>query len=191
MGDLARVGRSIRHCFVKENGQRFYGQLLKPPMSQTRTSSFFNPRRILKVDQNQAIENGDVFQLLDGEWGLCFDNTEGYYRDAIYRTFGVIVLDKELPWKRRLVEIDPLTKLEKTVGYKDMGKLRCSLEFIANEDDSLKVPQPRYRLLCGKKILPGDLIAGEISIRHVERVAGISLALVRGRVLGKGNEQVE
>ena len=187
MGDLARAGKSIRHCFIKENGQRFYGQLIKPPMSQTRTSSFFNPRRILKVDRNQDVNNGDVFQLLDGEWGLCFDNTEGYYRDVIYRTFGVIVLDRELSWKRRLVEIDPLTKLEKTVGYKDMGILRCSLEFIANEDDSLKVPQPRYRLLCGKKILPGDLVAGEISIRHVERVAGISLALVRGAILGKGN----
>lgn len=187
MGDLVRAGKSIRHCFIKENGQRFYGQLIKPPMSQTRTSSFFNPRRILKVDRNQDVNNGDVFQLLDGEWGLCFDNTEGYYRDVIYRTFGVIVLDRELSWKRRLVEIDPLTKLEKTVGYKDMGILRCSLEFIANEDDSLKVPQPRYRLLCGKKILPGDLVAGEISIRHVERVAGISLALVRGAILGKGN----
>lgn len=187
MGDLARAGKSIRHCFVKENGQRFYGQLIKPPMSQTRTSSFFNPRRILKVDRNQDVNNGDVFQLLDGEWGLCFDNTEGYYRDVIYRTFGVIVLDRELSWQRRIVEVDPLTKLEKTVGYKDMGILRCSLEFIANEDDSLKVPQPRYRLLCGKKILPGDLVAGEISIRHVERVAGISLALVRGAILGKGN----
>ena len=187
MGDLVRVGQSIRHCFVKENGQRFYGQLIKPPMSQTRTSSFFNPRRILKVDQNQDVNNGDVFQLLDGEWGLCFDNTEGYYRNVIYRTFGVIVLDRELTWKRRIVEVDPLTKLEKTVGYKDMGILRCSLEFIANEDDSLKVPQPRYRLLCGKKIMPGDLVAGEISIRHVERVAGISLALVRGAILGKGN----
>ena len=190
MGDLARAGKSIRHCFIKEDGHRFYGQLLKPPMSQTRTSSFFNPRRILKVDQNQDINNGDVFQLLDGEWGLCFDNPEGYYRDVIYRTFGIIILDRELSWKRRIVEIDPLTKLEKTVEYKDMGILRCALEFIANEDDSLKVPQPRYRLICGKDILPGDLVAGEISILHVERVAGVNLALVRGRILDKGNELV-
>lgn len=185
MGDLARVGKSIRHCFIKDNGVRFYGQLLKPPMSQTRTSSFFNPRRILKVDRNQNVNNGDVFQLLDGEWGLCFDNTEGYYRDAIYRTFGVIIMDREMKWQRRKVEIDPLTKMEKTVGYEDLGMLKCAMEFTAYTDDSLKVPQPRYRLVCGKNILPGDLLDDEITVNHVERVVGVNLAYLRGKVLGK------
>jgi hypothetical protein len=154
-------------------------------MSQTRTSSFFNPRRILKVDQFQDINNGEVFKLLDGEWGLTFDNTEGYFRDAIYRTFGVIVLDTEMTWKRRIAEIDPLTKLEKTACYKDLGKLRCSMEFMAYTDDSLKIPQPRYRLLCGKELLPGDILDDEITVQHVERVAGIRLAYVRGKNLGK------
>jgi hypothetical protein len=186
MGDLVRVGRSIRHCFVKEDGHRFYGQLLKPPMSQTRTSSFFNPRRILKVDQNQNIENGEVFKLLDGEWGLTFDNTEGYYRDVIYRTFGVIVVDSNLTWKRRISEIDPLTKLEKTVGYEDLGKLKCSMEFMSYTDDSLKIPQPRYRLLCGKEILPGDVLDDKITVQHVERMAGITMAYVRGVNIGRG-----
>ena len=184
MGDLARVGRSIRHRFMKENGQHFFGQLLKPPMSQTRTSSFFNPRRILKVDQKQNINNGDVFQLLDGEWGLCFDNTEGYYRDAIYRTFGVVVMDHVLRWKRRIVETDPLTKVEKTIGYKEMGPLRCALEFVAYSDDSLKIPQPRYRLICGKDIRPGDFLDDEITVQHVERVMGITVAYVRGKNIG-------
>lgn len=184
MGDIARAGKSIRHCFVKEDGTRFYGQLLKPPMSQTRTSSFFNPRRILKVDKYQHVNNGDVFQLEDGEWGLCFDNPEGYYRTMIYRTFGVIVMDRALRWKRRIVEIDPLTKLEKTEGYRNLGLLRCSMEFIAYNDDSLKIPQPRYRLLCGKDIYPGDVLDDEITVQHVERVQGINLAYVRGKVIG-------
>lgn len=185
MGDLAKVGTSIRHCFVKEDGSRFYGQLLKPPMSQTRTSSFFNPRRILKVDQKQDIKNGDVFQLEDGEWGLCFDNPEGYYRKLIYKTFGVIIMDREISWKRRIVTIDPLTKLEKVSEYQDLGLLKCSMEFIAYSDDSLKIPQPRYRLLCGKDILPGDLLDNEITVQHVERVQGVNLAYVRGKVIGK------
>lgn len=185
MGDLARVGRSIRHCFVKENGKRFYGQLLKPPMSQARTSSFFNPRRILKVDRKQDINNGDAFKLLDGEWGLCFDNTEGYYRDAIYRTFGVVVMDQALKWKRPVVEEDKLTKLKKTVDFEDKGRLLCSLEFIAYSDDSLKIPQPRYRLICGKEILPGDILDEEIEVQHVERVMGITVAYVRGKIIGR------
>lgn len=181
MGDLARVGKSIRHCFIKENGQRFYGQLLKPPMSQTRNSTFFNPRRILKVDRHQNINNGDVFQLLDGDWGLCFDNTEGYYRDAIYRTFGVVIMDSCLTWKRRVSEEDPLTRIKKTVGYQDMGKLRCSMEFVSYTDDSLKIPQPRYRIICGKDIKPGDFLDDKITVQHVERVMGINVAYVRGK----------
>lgn len=189
MGDLSRAGQSIRHCFIKDNGQRFYGCLLKPPMSQTRTSSFFNPRRILKVDLHQNVDNGDIFQLLDGEWGLCFDNTEGYYRDPIYRTFGVVVMDHALEWKRRLVEIDPLTKTEKVIGHKRIGLLRCSMEFIAYNDDSLKIPQPRYRIVCGKKLMPGDLLDNEITVQHVERVMGVTIAYVRGKVIGKAAEE--
>lgn len=184
MGDLARVGRSIRHCFVKEDGTRFYGQLLKPPMSQTRMSSFFNPRRILKVDQKQNINNGDAFKLLDGEWGLCFDNTEGYYRDPIYRTFGVVIMDQTMKWHRPILKTDPLTKLAKNSGFQDMGKLHCSMEFIAYSDDSLKISQPRYRLICGKEILPGDILDDQIEVQHVERVMGINVAYVRGKVIG-------
>lgn len=189
MGDLTRAGRAIRHCFIKDDGKRFYGCLLKPPMSQTRTSSFFNPRRILKVDRNQDVQNGDIFQLLDGEWGLCFDNTEGYYRDPIYRTFGVIVMDHEFTWKRRLVEVDPLTKAQKSVGHKKLGILRCSMEFIAYSDDSLKIPQPRYRIVCGKKLMPGDLLDDQITVQHVERVMGVTIAYVRGKVIGKAGEE--
>lgn len=181
MGDLHRVGRTLRHCFIKENGQRFYGQLLKPPMSQTRNSTFFNPRRILKVDKEQKINNGEVFQMMDGDWGLTFDNTEGYYRDSIYRTFGVIIMDSCLKWKRRISEIDPLTRQEKTVGYEDLGNLRCSMEFVAYSDDSLKIPQPRYRILCGKDIRPGDFLDDEITVQHVEHVMGITMAYVRGK----------
>lgn len=186
MGDLNRVGRYVRHIFTKEDGTRFYGQLLKPPMSQTRVSTFFNARRILKVDKYQKINNGDVFQLLDGEWGLCFDNTEGYFQqDAIYRTFGVIIMDRELEWKRRITAVDPLTRVEKTIGYQNLGKLKCSMEFIAYSDDSLKIPQPRYRILCGKQILPGDFLDNEITVQHVENVMGIVMAQVRGKNLTK------
>lgn len=181
MGDLKRVGRSIRHIFQKEDGSRFLGQLLKPPMSQTRNSSFFNPRRILKVDDKQRINNGDIFKLLDGDWGLCFDNTEGYYRDPIYRTFGVIILDHEMQWKRRKIEIDPLTRLEKTVGYETMKPFKCAMEFVAYTDDSLKIPQPRYRLLCNADIRPGDLLDEQITVQHVEHVMGVNLAYVRGK----------
>lgn len=73
----------------------------------------FNARRILKVDKFQNIKNGEIFQLAEGDWALTFDNTEGYYRDLIYLTYGVIILDTELSWKRRISEIDPATKLEK------------------------------------------------------------------------------
>lgn len=51
--------------------------------------------------------------MAEGDWALTFDNTEGYYRDLIYLTYGVIILDTELSWKRRISEIDPATKLEK------------------------------------------------------------------------------
>lgn len=187
MGDLARVGRSIRHCFVKENGQRFWGQLLKPPMSQTRTSSFFNPRRILKVDKFQNIKNGEIFQMAEGDWALTFDNTEGYYRDLIYLTYGVIILDHEFTWKRRKVEIDEVTGLEKTGGYEDLGKFKCAMEFTAYSDDSLKIPQPRYRLLCAADIRPGDLLDDEITVQHVEHVQGVVLAYVRGKVIGSAS----
>lgn len=189
MGDIARAGESVRHCFIKEDGSRFYGTLLKPPMSQTRTSSFFNPRRILKVDLKQKVNNGDIFQLLDGEWGLCFDNTEGYYREPIYRTFGVVVMDHAFSWKRRFVEEDPLTKTKKVVGYKKLGLLRCSMEFIAYSDDSLKIPQPRYRIICGKLLMPGDYLDDEITVQHVERVMGVTIAYVRGKVIGKAGEE--
>lgn len=184
MGDLSRAGRSIRHCFIKENGQRFWGQLLKPPMSQTRTSSFFNPRRILKVDKHQNIKNGEIFQMAEGDWALTFDNTEGYYRDLIYLTYGVIILDHELAWKRRESEIDEVTGLEKTTKYKDLGKFKCAMEFIAYNDDSLKIPQPRYRLLCNADIRPGDLLDDQITVQHVEHVQGVVLAYVRGKILG-------
>lgn len=187
MGDLHRVGRSIRHLFVKEDGKRFWGQLLKPPMSQTRSSSFFSARRILKVDKFQNIKNGEIFQLAEGDWALTFDNTEGYYRDLIYLTYGVIILDTELSWKRRISETDPTTKLEKTVGYKDLGKFKCAMEFTAYTDDSLKIPQPRYRLLCNAEIRPGDLLDDQITVQHVEHVQGIVMAYVRGKVLGKAD----
>lgn len=184
MGDLSRAGRSIRHCFVKENGQRFWGQLLKPPMSQTRTSSFFNPRRILKVDKFQNIKNGEIFQMAEGDWALTFDNTEGYYRDLIYLTYGIIILDHELTWKRRKVEADEVSKLNKTVGYEDLGKFKCALEFMRYEADSLKIPQPQYRLLCSADIRPGDLLDDQITVQHVEYVQGIVLAYVRGKIVG-------
>lgn len=181
MGDLKRVGHSIRHVFIKEDGTRFLGQLLKPPMSQTKTATFFNARRILKVDQKQNVKNGDVFKLADGDWGLCFDNTEGYYRDLIYKTFGIIIADHEFTWKRRISEVDPLSGLKKTVGYKNLGKFKCAMEFVAYIDDSLKIPQPRYRLLCGVDLRPGDFLDDEITVQHVEDALGVKLAYVRGK----------
>lgn len=156
-------------------------------MSQTRSSTFFNARRILKVDKFQNIKNGEIFQMAEGDWGLTFDNTEGYYKDLIYLTYGVIILDTELSWKRRISEIDPATKLLKTAGYEDLGKFKCAMEFMSYTEDSLKIPQPKYRLICNVDILPGDLLDDQITVQHVEKVQGITMAYVRGKVIGKGD----
>lgn len=182
MGDLKRVGMTFRSVFMKEDGSHFKGNLLKPSMSQTRNTAFFNARRILKVDENQDVNTGDVFRLDNGKWGLCFDNAEGYYEDMIYRTYGVIVLNKEFPWKRRITEIDPVTQLSKTVGYEELGLLKCAFEFVSYENDSLKIPQPKYRLLCGADIRPMDVLDNNgtlITVQNVEGVMGVKLAYVR------------
>lgn len=61
------------------------------------------------------------------------------------------------------------------------------MEFTAYTDDSLKIPQPRYRLLCNAEIRPGDLLDDQITVQHVEHVQGIVMAYVRGKVLGKAD----
>lgn len=176
--ELKNVGRRFEETFTRDDGKRFKGMIYAPPASQTRVTTFITPRRILKVRRGVGVREGDVFQQPNGTWGLCFDLQDGYFYEPNFNLFGIITLDQNLTWVRKVTEEDPVTKTLKQTEPEDLGYLRCVLEYVRQEDDSLKVSTAKYRLLCGKEIKEGDLIGGKYYIRKAENILGIYLAYV-------------
>ena len=158
--DLNRVGQRFEQTFIKEDGYRFKGAIYAPPASQTKSTTFFSARRILKVDNRQNVSEGTCFQMPSGIWNLC-----------------LIDVTEKAKWKRPIMGEDPVRKTPIRTGWEDLGDIRFAKEPVREEVDPIKIPKMRYRILTGKAIRDGDLI-GETPIKSVESTLGIFLAYV-------------
>lgn len=179
--ETRNVGKRFNHAFTRDDGRRFHGMIYAPPASQTKSTTFITARRILKVSDKCDVKEGDVFCLPNGTWGLCFDIQDGYFYEPNFHLFGLITLDKELPWERKTFVEDPITHTLIQSEPEDMGKLKCVLEYVRQDEDSLKVPGSVYRLLCGKKIKEGDVLTDADEkhvIKKVYNILGIYMAYV-------------
>ena len=175
--DLNRVGQRFEQTFIKEDGYRFKGAIYAPPASQTKSTTFFSARRILKVDNRQNVSEGTCFQMPSGIWNLCFDVFEGFFYEPNFKMFGLIDVTEKAKWKRPIMGEDPVRKTPIRIGWEDLGDIRFAKEPVREEVDPIKIPKMRYRILTGKAIRDGDLI-GETPIKSVESTLGIFLAYV-------------
>ena len=87
-------------------------------------------------------------------------------------------LDQYLPWRRKTYKQDPITLSQVQDENIDMGKIRCVLEYVRQDEDSLKVPGSVYRLFTGKEIKEGDVIGEEFVIKKVYKLLGVYMAYV-------------
>lgn len=176
--NLRDVGKRFEITFTRDDGRRFNGFIYAPPASQTKSTTFITARRILKVSDKTDVKEGDVFKLPNGTYGLCFDMQDGYFYEPNFHLFGLVTLDKCLKWTRKTLIQDPVTLRDIPGEPIDMGELRCVLEYVRQEADSLKVPGSVYRLLCGKEIKEGDVLDNKFIIKKVYNILGIYMAYV-------------
>lgn len=176
--DLRNVGKRFEITFTRDDGRRFKGFIYAPPASQTKSTTFITARRILKVSDQTDVREGDVFKLPNGDYGLCFDMQDGYFYEPNFHLFGLINLDKNLSWSRKTLVEDPVTLRQIPGEPIDMGFLRCALEYVRQDEDSLKVPGSVYRLLCGKEIQEGDVLDDKYIVKKVYNILGIYMAYV-------------
>ena len=180
--DLRKTGRRNQTTFIKEDGNRFFGRLVSPLLSRSKTNSFLQPRRILLVDFNQNIHPGDCFQIEDQLWGIVIQNADGYYADPIYKSYGIVIADQEASWKRRISEKDPFTGLETTVGYEDLGIIRYNADFQHYEQDQLKISSAVRSIVSGKELKPFDMIGDSLQIQNVHQSLGVYVGQLKGVV---------
>ena len=176
--DLRNVGKRFEITFTRDDGRRFTGFIYAPPASQTKSTTFITARRILKVSDQTDVKEGDFFRLPNGDYGLCFDMQDGYFYEPNFHLFGLITLDQNLTWIRKTLVQDPVTLRNIPGEPEDLGMLRCALEYVRQDEDSLKVPGSKYRLLCGKEIKEGDVLGGRYIVKKVYNILGIYMAYV-------------
>lgn len=176
--DLGNVGKRFEITFTRADGRRFNGFIYAPPASQTKSTTFITARRILKVSDKTDVKEGDYFKLPNGDYGLCFDMQDGYFYEPNFRLFGLITMDQNFKWFRKTVVKDEVTFRDIPGEPLDMGYLRCALEYVRQDEDSLKVPGSVYRLLCGEEIKEGDILDGKYIVKKVYNILGIYMAYV-------------
>lgn len=176
--DKKKVGKRFEIVFTRDDGRRFKGFVYAPPASQTKSTTFITARRILKVSDKTDVKEGDVFKFPNGTYGLCFDMQDGYFYEPNFRMFGLITLDQYLSWKRKTYKQDPITLKQVPDEIVDLGKIRCVLEYVRQDEDSLKVPGSVYRFFSGKEIKEGDVIGEEFIIKKVYKLLGVYMAYV-------------
>ena len=176
--DTRKVGKRFEIVFTRDDGRRFKGFVYAPPASQTKSTTFITARRILKVSASSDVKEGDVFRFPNGTYGLCFDMQDGYFYEPNFKMFGLITLDQYLSWRRKSYKQDPITLSQVQDEDINMGKIRCVLEYVRQDEDSLKVPGSVYRLFTGKEIKEGDVIGGEFIIKKVYKLLGVYMAYV-------------
>lgn len=172
------LGRRTRQRMRTLDGKHFYGRISQLQDSVRQENAFYIPRRILSVHPSCHVKEGDVVFNREGRAMLLGWNGDLEHHGTYARTYKLYDLDRELSWKRMVVQIDPVTKLTKTESEVELGPLLCSLELDGQVSDTLQISQTVYRLLCAEDVQVGDTIDDHLVVRRVEKLTGVVVAEV-------------
>lgn len=104
-------------------GTSFLATLTEPQPTNPPAFQFTNERRLLRVRDGVADPVGHVVETPAGERFVVADHgySESRGTRVIFRSYRLYQVTHELTWERRQKLIDPVTKVERDVGYVPVG----------------------------------------------------------------------
>lgn len=173
---LSRVATRFRNVYKKDNGERFYGDILS--QGKQENSNFEFPRLVLRVGPKARVAVGDVIHTKTGRTYLCADRSDNDSAYLVSRTFTLITLDRKSLWERKDVIIDPVTGFERDAEYQPRGTIWTVFEPLIAEVDQIMIPVPRYRVVTPAALQIDDRVDGKV-VTSVETLLGVTVAEVK------------
>lgn len=166
-----------RTLFMTAEGMEFLGEISDVP-SQSRSSGFSLPQRILKVAPDTWLKAGTIVVTPYGRRYLCAEQGDGHTWSKLFRAFRLFELDRTVEIHRRVIETDPLTGLPKSEEVQLVGSLDAVFEPLAQQED-LQVAFDRYRMLTGEEVQLDDLVDSKYRIVRTEKLLGIYVSEIQ------------
>ena len=145
--------------FRRLDGAKFLAYLTTLADAPTKDQT---PYRTLVVKSPGIASVGAIVQTTGGNKILLLETAPDFEWAESYRAAFV---SREYSWKRRVVVIDPVSKVSRDNGLVDMGPIYAYFE----KPEAIMfqgTSETKYRFLTGQDVLSGDIIDG----RNVKRV---------------------
>lgn len=141
----------------------FHGVLSEAEQNSQPTYVFAHPRKVLRVAPNCPIKLGMLVLTPTGERLLVGDNGPSEtWRGALWRSFRMFAVTRQVTWTRRRFSIDPITQLRRDIGEEAMGTPWMSIEPMDRETNDSKLHHSfeTVRFISGEEIQADDLLDG-------------------------------
>ena len=173
---LDRVSNSFSTRFRTESGREFFGTLSGPDVARLPASNFVQTRRLLRVPANTYDLTGLIVLTPQNDRYLAalhHDSVTSGMRNAQY--YRLISVNKSVVWQREKRVRDSVTDLARTDGFADMGTLWVAIEPLSENQDSLRVPEQRFRIVSGAAIQESDRLDNH-ELLSVRQFLGVYVA---------------
>lgn len=180
MPTLRNVNRHIQQRMKTTTGMDFYGYLWTSQTRNLPDTSFVQPRRFVRVDPACNLRTGMTIVTKSGARYLCADNVDEEYRDTfVSKSFRLFLVDRQLAWERDTLITDTITGLKANQAPVLQGTIWAAVEPTGTENDSIRVPQHRYRVIVGEDVLVNDKLDGMV-VKSVTTQLGVRICEVAG-----------
>lgn len=171
-------GNRFRVVMTLEDGNRFYGILTLPTLSNNRTTDFTNSRRILFVDDGSLCRVGSVFTTPKKERFLAAFNGVNEYIRSDRKTFLAVRITDKMTWQRKTETFDPVSGIPTGEVFEDLGDIWVAFESDRETEDTLKISKNDFRIVTNAELVEGDVIGGKYTVQRVDKNLGVSVAYV-------------
>lgn len=164
-------------------GASFPATLTEPQPTNPPAFQFTNERRLLRVRDGVADPVGHVIRTPAGERFVVADHgySESRGTKVIFRSYRLYEVTHELTWERRQKLLDPVTKVERDVGYVAvapgvaLGAYETEREVL---DRGLRTNFEAGRFITNAPVLLDDRLGGRQVVR-VDKLLSIWICELR------------
>lgn len=157
--------------FRRLDGSKFYAQMTE---NSTYISTSKSPKKLLVVQSPSIVEIGDVVKTHTGAKIILLRYPKSNKWSNLYIAADV---DGEYLWERRVKEIDSVAKIERDVGFVELGILFITID----QMEDLQVDQmttSTWSFYTGQDVQIGDLVDGK-QVSHIKEVLGVKFVTTK------------
>lgn len=164
-----KLPQHLLKVYTRLDGAKVYAHLSAPERG---SSNMNNPFQIFHAPEPcRLVKEGDIV-LAGSNMFLLMAAPQSQLGAKTFRAYSIT---NKYPWTRNVKSVDPVSKVKRDMGVKDMGFLYAYFEK-PSETRLDNMTETRYQFYTGQDVIEGDMIGNKM-VKSVIEILGVKLVV--------------